>query len=57
MTWIPLLLGDKSPSLRLLVLRELLQVDEENPEIQELIKLQTMDAIVTDLLKFQQTTS
>lgn len=54
MTWIPLLLGDKSPSLRLLVLRELLQVDEENPEIQELINLQTKDVIVTDLLKFQQ---
>lgn len=54
MTWIPLLLGDKSPSLRLLVLRELLDKDENNKEVQELHKLQNQDSLITDLLKFQQ---
>ncbi|NPD87393.1 MAG: hypothetical protein HGN29_01635 [Asgard group archaeon] len=54
MTWIPLLLGDKSPSLRLLVLRELLHKDENDDEVQELLKLQKQDSLITDLLKFQQ---
>ena len=37
MTWIPLLLGDSSPSLRLLVLKELLNKGEDDNEVQELI--------------------
>ncbi|MCG3220415.1 MAG: hypothetical protein H7641_03460, partial [Candidatus Heimdallarchaeota archaeon] len=54
MTWIPLLLGDSSPSLRLLVLRELLYKEENDTEVQELIMLQLQDPLISDLLKFQQ---
>ena len=54
MTWIPLLLGDSSPSLRLLVLKELLNKGEDDNEVQELIKLQQQDPLISDLHKFQQ---
>ena len=53
MTWVPLLLSDPSPSLRLLVLRELLGRDENDDEVMELIKLQKKDPIITRLLKLQ----
>ncbi len=54
MTWIPLLLGDPSPSLRLLVLQELLKKDENDIEFQELKKNQLKDPLISELLKFQQ---
>lgn len=53
MTWVPLLLADKSPSLRVLVLRNLLNRPEEDPEIVELIKLREGDALVRPLLNLQ----
>ena len=43
MTWTPLLLADPSPSLRLLVLRDLLNRPENDEEVQELKRLQPQD--------------
>lgn len=53
MTWIPLLLADPSPSLRLLVLRDLLNRPETDDEVQELKKLQETDPIVLKFLALQ----
>lgn len=53
MTWTPLLLADPSPSLRLLVLRDLLGRPESDPEIQELRQLQERDPFVTRFLDLQ----
>lgn len=53
MTWIPLLLSDPSPSLRLLVLRELLGRDENDDEIIELRKLQDRDPWINRLISLQ----
>ncbi|MFW9950844.1 MAG: prenyltransferase/squalene oxidase repeat-containing protein [Candidatus Thorarchaeota archaeon] len=53
MTWIPLLLSDPSPSLRLLVLKELLNRQDNDPEVLELKELQENDTLITSLLKFQ----
>jgi hypothetical protein len=53
MTWIALLLADPSPSLRLLVLRDLLATDATDPERQELAGLQAADPMVADLLARQ----
>jgi hypothetical protein len=52
MTWIPLLLADPSPSLRLLVLRELLGRSADD-EVRELVTLREQDPIVQDLLALQ----
>ena len=41
MTWIPLLLADKSTTLRYLVLRNLLHKEESNEEVQELEGIST----------------
>ena len=49
-TWAPLLLADRSANLRLLVLRELLQLPEDDPEIGELEHLRMDDPIVQNLL-------
>lgn len=46
-TWIPLLLSDPSPSLRMLVLRELLHRPDDDPEVQELANLRETDPLVT----------
>ena len=54
MTWLPLLLGDSSPSLRLLILRELLHKEDTDPEVIELKELQANDPLIVELLKFQQ---
>ncbi len=54
MTWAPLLLADPSPSLRLLVLRDLLSRPESDSEIQELQKLQKSDPIVEKFLALQE---
>ena len=53
MTWAPLLLADSSPSLRVLVLTELLQRDNNDPEVQELVGIRDKDPLITDLLRLQ----
>jgi hypothetical protein len=53
MTWIPLLLADPSPSLRLLVLRDLLDRPEDDSKIHELKQLQETDPFVTRFLDLQ----
>jgi len=53
LTWTPLLLADPSPSLRLLVLRDLLNRPEDNEEIHELKKLQEEDPLILKFLKLQ----
>ena len=53
MTWAPLLLADPSPSLRLLVLRDLLNRPETDDEVQELKLLQDTDPYATRFLDLQ----
>ncbi|MFX1374763.1 MAG: prenyltransferase/squalene oxidase repeat-containing protein [Promethearchaeota archaeon] len=53
MTWIPLLLTDPSPNLRLLVLKYLLKRPDDDEEIQELLTLKEYDPIVESLIKTQ----
>ena len=53
MTWVPLLLADKSPCLRYLVLTELLGRDIEDNEAQELAALRNEDPLVTTLVSLQ----
>ncbi|NIM16744.1 MAG: hypothetical protein GTO45_32545 [Candidatus Aminicenantes bacterium] len=52
MTWVPLLLANPSPCLRLLVLRNLL-TQEHNEEIKELEKIRENDQLVSGLLQLQ----
>ena len=54
MTWIPLLLADRSPNLRLLVLRHLLN-RPDGEEIAELEKIRETDPLVVQLLRSQAT--
>lgn len=53
MNWIPLLLADPSPSLRLLVLRELLNRPERDDEIKELRQAQKEDPWIVKILALQ----
>ena len=53
MTWVPLLLSDPSPNLRLLVLRELLDRPESDEEVGELMAVRQGDPLVQDLLALQ----
>lgn len=53
MTWIQLLLTDRSPCLRYLVLTELLHYSEDNEEVQELLEIRESDPLVEDLFKLQ----
>jgi len=53
-TWIPLLLADPSPSLRWLVLRELLHLPEDDLEVLELQSLRLEDPLVKDILTLQE---
>ena len=53
MTWVPLLLKDPSPCLRYLVLKELLNRSEEDPEVKELSELREEDPLVNELNKLQ----
>lgn len=53
MTWVPLLLADPSPNLRLLVLRELLQRSAGDDEVHELASLREQEPLVQDLLALQ----
>jgi hypothetical protein len=54
MTWAALLLADPSPSLRSLVLRELLGRPEDDPEVRELAVLRDDEPLVADLLALQE---
>lgn len=51
--WVPLLLAERSASLRRLVLTELLGRPENDPEVRELYQLLSRDPIVTQLLSLQ----
>ena len=53
-TWIPLLLADPSPCLRLLVLRDLLYRPDEDEEVRELAAMREIDPLVTGLLTLQE---
>ncbi|MFX1313239.1 MAG: hypothetical protein ACFFHD_11590 [Promethearchaeota archaeon] len=53
MTWVPLLLTDPSPNLRLLVLRQLLNRSDDDEEVKELFMLRERDPIVESLIKTQ----
>jgi hypothetical protein len=53
MTWTPFLLADPSPSLRLLVLRDLLNRSESDEEVLELQGLQKTDPFITKFLDLQ----
>jgi hypothetical protein len=53
-TWPALLLTDRSPSLRLRVLRELLGQSDGDPEVVELRAAQVLDPLATELVARQQ---
>jgi len=53
MTWVPLLLTDPSPNLRILVLREILNRPEDDEEVQELLEIREKDPIIDSLFKTQ----
>ncbi len=53
MTWIPLLLSDPSPCLRVLVLKELLNRSDYDIEVQELLELREEDPLIKNLIKMQ----
>jgi hypothetical protein len=53
MTWVPLLLADRSPSLRYLVLTELLGRPNDDAEVNELRNLREEDPLITTLLSLQ----
>jgi hypothetical protein len=53
MTWVPLLLADRSPSLRYLVLTELLGKTHDDDEAKELESLRDEDPLITNLLSLQ----
>lgn len=54
MTWIPLLLADPSPCLRLRVLRDLLERDGDDAEVRELTAMREDDPLVSGLLACQE---
>ncbi|MFX1342755.1 MAG: prenyltransferase/squalene oxidase repeat-containing protein [Promethearchaeota archaeon] len=54
MTWAPLLLAEPSPSLRLLVLRDLLNRPEADEEVKELKALQKTDPLIERFLALQE---
>lgn len=53
MIWLPLLLADPSPCLRWLVLRRLLNLPGDHPEVMELADLRERDPLAAELLAFQ----
>jgi hypothetical protein len=52
-TWLPLLLADPSPCLRMLVLRDLMHRSDDDPELLELAALREADPLVADALRLQ----
>ncbi|MFX1274710.1 MAG: hypothetical protein ACFFBP_04805 [Promethearchaeota archaeon] len=53
MTWIPLLLTDRSHCLRYLVLKKLLNKPDSDPEVKELQILREFDPLVLEMLNLQ----
>ncbi len=53
MTWVPLLLADRSPVLRRLVIRDLLHRPDTDREVLELEKLMEEDPLILNLLERQ----
>lgn len=53
MTWTALLLADRSPCLRAMVLREIFGRTADDPELRELLALRAEDPLVTGLLALQ----
>mgnify|MGYP001823353727 CR=1 FL=1 len=53
MTYLPLLLADPSPSLRFLVLRELFQRPQDDPELKELDTQRVADPLIRELVETQ----
>lgn len=53
MTWIPLLLADRSPNLRYLILRNLLHYPDDDEEVTELKHMREEDPLVRFLLSSQ----
>jgi len=53
MTWVPLLLADRSACLRYLALRELLRRRQNDAELRELAKLREGDPLVAELIALQ----
>jgi hypothetical protein len=53
MTWIPLLLADRSPSLRYLVLTELMGHEQTDREVRELAALREEDPLIAPLVSLQ----
>ncbi|MFX1481613.1 MAG: hypothetical protein ACFFCP_00340 [Promethearchaeota archaeon] len=53
MTWVPLLLADRSPSLRYLILTELMGYQTDDSEVRELSRLREEDPLLTSLLSLQ----
>jgi hypothetical protein len=53
MTWIPLLLATQSPSLRILVLKNLLKRRDDDTEVQELLQIREKDPLSSNLLSSQ----
>lgn len=51
--WVPLLLADPSPNLRLLVLRQLMHRPDEDAEVHELLSMRWEDPLILDLLESQ----
>ena len=54
MTWVPILLAERSASLRYLVLRDLFELPKNDTELMELERLRTQDRILTELLDLQE---
>lgn len=54
MTWIPLLLADRSICLRLLVLRHLMNRPDSDSEVQELVDVQEQDPLAAPVLAAQE---
>jgi hypothetical protein len=54
LTWVPLLLADRSPCLRLRVLRDLLGRPDDDPEVVELAAVVETDPLVRELVAAQQ---
>ncbi|MFW9920367.1 MAG: hypothetical protein ACFFED_12260 [Candidatus Thorarchaeota archaeon] len=53
MTWIPLLLADRSPNLRYLILRRLLNFSEDEEEVLELQAMREDDPLASSIIKSQ----
>jgi hypothetical protein len=54
MTWLPLLLADRSPCLRWQVLRALMDRPDDDPEVQELMARRERDPLVAPVLDAQE---